>query len=112
MAIGAQGQLLEVGVVASAGGGFQAVQAADFQLAVVVGLLGAREATAHVGEQLGIGVLGQVGGLLQDAGAGDVVDHEAACFAAGLEQQAAAVGAQFALHACGADVRVTGLLGQ
>ncbi|MNH23208.1 hypothetical protein D3C79_830970 [compost metagenome] len=108
MAVGAQGQLLEVGVFTSAGGRFQAVQAANFQLAVVVGLPAAGEAATDVGEQLVVGVLGEVGGLLQDAGGGDVVDHESAVFAARLEQQLATGGTQLALHARGADVRVAG----
>jgi hypothetical protein len=67
VAAGAQGQLLEVGVFAGAGGGFQAVQAGDVQLAVAAGLLAAGQAAAQVGEQLVLGVLGQVGGFLQDA---------------------------------------------
>lgn len=81
---------------------------AYFQLAVVGGLLAAGKAPSDIGKQLVVGILGQVGGLLQDAGGGDVVDHEGAVFAARLEQQLATGGTQFALHARGADVRVVG----
>ncbi|EJT84202.1 hypothetical protein PPS11_24748 [Pseudomonas putida S11] len=103
MAVGAQGQLLEVGVFTGAGGRFQAVQAANFKLAVVVGLSAAGEAATDVGEQFVVGVLGEVGGFLQDAGCGDVADHESAVFAARLEQQLTTAGTQLALHARSAD---------
>ncbi|MNH23890.1 hypothetical protein D3C79_838020 [compost metagenome] len=112
MAAGAQGQLLEVGIFAGAGGRVQAVQAAHLELAVAVGLLAAGEAPAHIGEQFVTGVVCQVGGFLQNAGAGHILDHEATGFIAGLEQQLAAPGAQFALHAHSADVRIAWWGGQ
>ncbi|MNN76467.1 hypothetical protein D3C81_1928500 [compost metagenome] len=112
MAAGAQGQLFEIGIFAGAGGRFQAVQAAHLELAVVVGLLAAGEAPAHVGKQFVTGVVCQVRCFLQNAGAGHILDHETAGFVAGFEQQLAATGAQLALHARSADVWVAWWRGQ
>ena len=60
----------------------------------------------HIGEQLALGV-GQACGFLQDAGAADVVDHQAALLIARLEHQFAVSSGQLPLHPRLPDVRGT-----
>jgi hypothetical protein len=95
MAGGAQDQLLEIGIVARRARAFDAVQLRKVELAVSTT---GNDPAAHIGEQLAL-IIGQGRGLLQDAGATDVIDYETALLITWLEQQLAVGRRQLALHA-------------
>jgi hypothetical protein len=91
MASGAQDQQFEIGIITRRARALDTVQL--LQIELVVG-----DPATHVGEQLAL-VIGQGRGLLQDAGAAAVVDHQTALLIAWLEQQLAVSGHQLALQA-------------